>query len=91
MANRLPDLIESIVALFVEYSDAEGMISKEQMMKMMDKDIECADMKEKLQATKCDNNLCDFRDFFCCVEQVAVCCYQNNTGKGQDWEDCSKK
>ncbi|KAK1896021.1 Protein S100-A11 [Dissostichus eleginoides] len=91
MAHRLQDIIKSMVELFVEYSDAEGKISKEQMMKMMDKEIECAEMKEKLKAKKCDKNPCDFRDFSCCLGQVAVCCYQKKTGKGQDWEDCSNK
>ena len=45
MAHRLQDIIKSMVELFEEYSDAEGKISKEQMMKMMDKEIECAEMK----------------------------------------------
>ncbi|KAK5862262.1 hypothetical protein PBY51_017674 [Eleginops maclovinus] len=54
--SRLQNVIKGMVELYEEYSDADGKISKEEMMKMVDKEVECSEMKEKLKAKKCDKN-----------------------------------
>lgn len=43
--SRLQEIIKNMVELYVEYSDADGKLSKEELMTMVDKEIECAEMK----------------------------------------------
>ena len=43
--SRLQEIIKNMVELYVEYSDDDGKLSKEELMTMVDKEIECAEMK----------------------------------------------
>ncbi|KAK5862261.1 hypothetical protein PBY51_017673 [Eleginops maclovinus] len=95
--SRLQDIIKSMVELYVEYSDTDGKLSKEELMTMMDKEIECSEMKEKIKSKKCEKKAdrmgrdgeIDFREFSRCVSFLANSCYHKKTGKGKDCGDSS--
>ncbi|XP_029308492.1 repetin-like [Cottoperca gobio] len=95
---RLEKVIKDIVDMFVEYADDEGKLSKEELMKMLEKEIECTEMKEKMKAAKCEKKTermgrdgeIDFSEFSRLVGFLAKCCYHKKTGKGKDCGGCSE-
>ncbi|KAK1895253.1 Protein S100-A7 [Dissostichus eleginoides] len=95
--SRLQEIIKNMVELYVEYSDADGKLSKEELMTMVDKEIECAEMKDKIKAKRFEKQAgciardgeIDFRVFSRCVISLANNCYHKKTGKGKDCGDCS--
>ena len=42
---RLQAAIKNLVEVYVEYSDGDGKLSKEQLQKIMDKEIDCPEAK----------------------------------------------
>ncbi|KAI4811532.1 hypothetical protein KUCAC02_014422 [Chaenocephalus aceratus] len=91
--SRLQEIIKNMVELYVEYSDADGKLSKEELMTMVDKEIECAEMKNKIKAKRFEKQArdgeIDFREFSRCVISLANNCYHKKTGKGKDCGDFS--
>mgnify|MGYP001944656275 CR=1 FL=1 len=42
---RLQVAIKNLVEVFMEYSDGDGKLNKEEMKKMMDKEMDCPEAK----------------------------------------------
>ncbi|XP_060938017.1 protein S100-A7A-like [Limanda limanda] len=85
---RLQGAIKGLVEVFVEYSDGDGKLNKEELKKMMEKEMDCPEAKAKMaeecdkgQGGKCKGDL-DFEEFLKLVSCIAKCGYNKKRGGG---------
>ncbi|GLD63683.1 protein S100-A1-like isoform X1 [Lates japonicus] len=94
---RMEQAIQNIVDMFVEYADGDGKLNKEELRKMMEKEIQNPEIKAKICAVDLDKIMermdrnrdgeVNFREFVKCVVFMAKCLYRKKTGRCQEDED----
>ncbi|XP_040900917.1 protein S100-A1-like isoform X2 [Toxotes jaculatrix] len=94
---RMEETIKNIVDMFLEYADGDGKLNKEELKKLMEKEIQNPELKAKISAAHFDKAMgrmdrnhdgeINFREFVMCVSFMAKCCYHKRTGKGKEDED----
>ncbi|XP_037641129.1 protein S100-A9-like [Sebastes umbrosus] len=94
---RMEQTINNLVEMFMEYASDDGVLSKDEFMKLMETEIEDPEMKEKLNEAainkilkkkdrKHDGQL-HFGEFVMCVSFMIKRHYNKKGGKGQEDED----
>ncbi|XP_013889954.1 protein S100-A5 [Austrofundulus limnaeus] len=91
---RIEDAIKNIVDAFVEHSQGDGKLSKDELMKLIEKEIQNPELKEKLGAADLDKAMervdknrdgaLDFKEYMKCLTFLACRCYNKKTGKCQE-------
>ncbi|XP_042345390.1 protein S100-A11-like [Plectropomus leopardus] len=90
----LEKAISDLVELFLSYADGDGKLSQDELKKMLEKEIENPEVKEKMTKGDCDkifgkmdkncSGQIEFREFVMCVGKMLKCHYHKKTGRVQD-------
>ncbi|CAG6015378.1 unnamed protein product [Menidia menidia] len=89
---RMEQAIQNVVDLFSEYADGDGKLNREELEKLVEKEIQNPELKAKLSAGDLDEAMgrmdrnrdgeIDFKEFMKCLSFVALRCYCKKMGKG---------
>ncbi|XP_017280485.1 protein S100-B-like [Kryptolebias marmoratus] len=95
---RIENAIKALVDAFVEHSNGDGKLSKDELMNMMKKEIQNPEIKAKLCSADFDKAMermdkdrdgeINFREFMKCVCCMACRCYHKKTGMCQEDAGC---
>uniref|UniRef100_A0A3P9I4S3 EF-hand domain-containing protein n=1 Tax=Oryzias latipes TaxID=8090 RepID=A0A3P9I4S3_ORYLA len=91
---RMEQAIKDIVDMFLEYANGDGKLNKDELTKMIDKEIKNPELKAKICAVDFDKAMermdknrdgeIDFKEFLKCMSCMAKCYYQKKTGNGKE-------
>uniref|UniRef100_A0A4W6FTC2 EF-hand domain-containing protein n=1 Tax=Lates calcarifer TaxID=8187 RepID=A0A4W6FTC2_LATCA len=84
---RMEQAIQNIVDMFVEYADGDGKLNKEELRKMMEKEIQNPEIKIMERMDRNRDGEVNFKEFVKCVVFMAKCLYRKKTGRCQEEED----
>uniref|UniRef100_A0A3P9KKK9 EF-hand domain-containing protein n=1 Tax=Oryzias latipes TaxID=8090 RepID=A0A3P9KKK9_ORYLA len=90
---RMEKAIKDIVDMFLEYANGDGKLSKDELKKMIEKEIQNPELKVSdpfdfdKAMKRMDKNRdgeIDFKEFLKCMSSMAKCYHHKKTGNGKE-------